>query len=195
MPVPQKRTARSYFPYWEEKTPTAEEYKTVINNIGAVTASADKFLFRCPKDMLIKKVWIIDDTTLDPNSGNYWSFQVVSYQQADRSQSVNLLATAVTTKTVGLTANTPRDLGVDQNLNLNVGDTLEIQITKTASATSLVDLFVQVDYVPSLVGGTSTSTSTSTTTTTTTTTTTSTTTTVTTTSSSTTTTSSSTTVT
>jgi hypothetical protein len=195
MPVPKYRTARSYFPYWEEKTPTGEEYKTIINNIGAVTATADKFLFRTPVSMLIKAIWILDDTTLAAHADNYWSFQVVSYQSGDRSQSVNLIATAVTTSTAGLTANTPRSLGVDQNTNLNAGDVLELQITKVASATSLVDLFVQVDYVPSVAGGTTTSTSTTTTTTTTSSSTTTTSSSTTTTSSSTTTTSSSTTIT
>lgn len=194
MPVPQKRTAKSYFPYWEEKTPTAEEYKSQINNIGAVSASADKFIFRAPTSVLIKKVWILDDTTLAADGTNYWEFQVVSYQADNRSAFVNLLATSVKTSGAGLTANTPRDLAVDQNLNLNAGDLLEIQITKNSSATSLVDLLVQVDYIPGS-GGTTTSTTTTTTTTTTSSSTTTTSSSTTTTSSSTTTTSSSTTMT
>lgn len=195
MPVPKNRTARAYFPYWEDASPTAEDYKIILNNIGPATTSFDKFLFRAPVDILIKNIWILDDTTLAADGSNYWSFQVVSYQAGDKSQSVNLIATAVTTAVTGLTANTPRDLTPDQNLNLNAGDVVEIQVTKVSSATALVDLLVQIDCVPSVKGGTTTSTSTTTTTTTTSSSTTTTSSSTTTTSSSTTTTSSSTSIT
>jgi hypothetical protein len=195
MPVPKNRTAKSYFPYWEDYGPTAEEYKSQINNIGPASTSFDKFLFRAPTDVKIKNIWILDDTTLAASGTNYWSIQVVSYQAGDKSQSVNLLDTAVTTAVTGLTANTPRDLVPNQNTELNAGDVLEIQVTKVSSATALVDFLVQVDYVPSAKGGTTTSTSTTTTTTTTSSSTTTTSSSTTTTSSSTTTTSSSTSIT
>lgn len=165
------RTARSYIPYFEDFQPTAEDYESQINNIGAVTASADKFLFRAPVDLAIKAVYVLDDTTLAASLTAYWSFQVALFRAADYSSKYNLLSSLATTETVGLTANTPRDLGADQNLDLRAGDVLELQITETGSATNLVDLFVQVDYVPYIMGGTTTSTSTTTTTTTSTTTT------------------------
>ena len=152
------RTARSYIPYFEEFQPTAEDYESQINNIGAVTGDANKFLFRAPVDLTIKAIYALDDTTLAASLTAYWSFQVVLFRQSDYSSKVNLLSSAATTETTGLTANTPRDLGADQNLDLRAGDVLEIQITETGSATNLVDLFVQVDYVPYTMGGTTTST-------------------------------------
>lgn len=181
------RSMRSYFPYYADADAGSDvaldAYKIFANNIGAVSATANKFLMRAPTDILIKAIYVTDDTTLAAHNTNYWTFQIVSYHVGDRSLTTDLLATAVDTKVAsgGLTANTPRDLAPDQNLNVAAGDLLEIVITKAASATSLVDLQVQVDYVVSKVGATTTSTTTTTTTTTSTTTSTSTTTTTTTT--------------
>jgi len=176
MPVPRIRTAKSYFPYWEEKTPTAEEYKSIVCNFGTVSASDDVLLFRAPASMEIKAIYLSVETTIATSDTNYWSVQAVSYQNSDRSQSPNLLSSAQTTKVTGgtaITANTPWALSIDQNTNLNAGDLIELQLTKASSASNLVGFTVQIDYIPSSAGGTTTSTSTSTTTTTTTTTTTS----------------------
>ena len=163
MPVPEKRTMKSYFPYWEE-TEVGEEYKTHGIYVGDVSASKNVHILVCPPvEVKVTTVSILVDTTVSTSDTNYWSAQLVNLTQID-----NLLASAKTSKTTGgsaITADTPWDLTPDQTQYLRPNDVLELQLTKAASAATLSNLVIQVEYI--ITGEVATTTSTSTTTSTT----------------------------
>ena len=173
MPVPEKRTMKSYFPYWEEAT-VGEAYETQGMYIGDISASKNVHILICPPvEVQVKTVSLLVDTAIAANDTNYWSAQLINLTQDD-----TLLVAVKTSKATGgtaFTADTPWDMTPDQNQYLRPNDVLELQLAKAASASTLSNLVIQVEYI--VTGEIATTTSTSTTTTTTTTTSTSTTTT------------------
>ena len=119
--------------------------QTVGQTLGDVSASNDHFLFIAPCNLKIINVQFVTETTDAIDATDFWTFQI-----ANLTDSVNLMAAVVTNETGGtaITADTPYDLTPDQNQDVNKGDVLELQMVKAASATTLAAAACFIHYVP-----------------------------------------------
>ena len=97
--------------------------------LGALSASADRFIKICASSTVVVNAYILNGTTIAADAVNYWSFQIRNVTGA-----VNLLSSAVTTAATPITADTAFALTPNQNLSPSDGAVLQLQITKTASA-------------------------------------------------------------
>lgn len=165
MPVRKYRRFEDYFPYsFEADTP--EEKVVYAFHIGDVSANKNIHLMSAYSTLKITSVKLLVDTDIAANDSNYWSAQLVNLTQID-----NLLSSAKTSKATGgtaFTADSAWTITPDQNEYLRAGDVLELQLTKSGSASSLSNLVVQVEALITGYEATTTSTSTSSSTTTTT---------------------------
>lgn len=128
----------------------AVKYNQTAVNVGAVTASDQKPLFATPSvyppgvtGIEIDDIVLVGDTAITASDTNYWTIQAT-----DKTASADLLATALTTKATGGTgfsADTAWRLTPDQNnTSLAPGTVVELDFTKTASATSFGELTAYV---------------------------------------------------
>ena len=112
---------------------------------GTVATSENTYALICPAGITVLACKIISDTGVTANDTNYWSFQL-----RNTTASVDLYAAAKTTKVTGgtaITAGTVYDLaGTLQNSTPAAGDVLQFQITKTASATTMTTVSVELTY-------------------------------------------------
>lgn len=111
--------------------------------VGAVSATGNYLLIACDVALTVEKVKLISDTTTTSTGVNHWTIQVRNVTGA-----VNLRSASYDTNGNEFTANTVKDLGVDQNLSVAADDVLRIEFTKNASATNLASVLVQIEAVP-----------------------------------------------
>jgi len=165
MPVKSKRTFEDYFPY-AFKADTPVEKVVFAFHVGDISASKNVHLIAAPFELKITAVKLLVDTAIAANDDNYWSAQLVNLTQND-----NLLSSAKTSKATGgtaFTADSAWTITPDQTQYLRINDVLELQLTKSGSASSLSNLVIQVEAIITGKVATTTSTSSSTSTTTTT---------------------------
>lgn len=99
--------------------------------LGAISASADRFIRICTSSTVVVNAYILNGTTIAADGSNYWSFQIRNITGA-----VNLLSSVVTTAASAITADTAFALAPNQNLSPSDGAVLQLQITKTGSASA-----------------------------------------------------------
>jgi len=119
--------------------------------IGSLTATDQKRILVTPHTSAMPDgaVLKIDDIVLTTETAdaidttNYWSFQVV-----DVTNTLNLLATAVSNYTGGtaISADTPYRITPDQNNELGTSTVIELSVTKAASATELVECSIDIHW-------------------------------------------------
>lgn len=111
--------------------------------IGAVSATGNFLLLTCNVNLTVEKVKLISDTSTTSTGTNHWTIQIRNVTGA-----VNLRSASYDTNGNEFTANTVKDLGVDQNLSVAANDVLRIEFTKNASATNMASVLVQIEAVP-----------------------------------------------
>lgn len=114
--------------------------------IGGFNATEQKYVFIVPfNDCYIDTFNLLSDTASSGSDGsNNYAFQLRNLTQGE-----DLLATAVNTNGNEIAADTPYQITPDQNNTaLPVGDVIELQITKTGTATDLssAEVYAQVGY-------------------------------------------------
>ena len=126
MPVKKKRTISDYYPYLSDGD-QPEELKVSEFLIGDVSASSNKFILVAPSGIRIKSVKIVVDTTIAVDATNYWTAQINNLTRGR-----DLLASADTmNKVVAITADTPKTLTPDQNLEISTSDVIGVIFSPT----------------------------------------------------------------
>lgn len=158
MPVKKNRTFEDYYPGFANSD-TRDEKRITSVYLGTISASGNYDVLIAPSTIKITKISLAVTTTVAVSTSNYWSLQANNVTQLD-----DLLSTADDTNyDTALTADTLYEITPDQNNYLREDDVLQIQLTKNSSASNLVALLVQVEYVVTGTEATTTSTSSSTT--------------------------------
>ena len=121
--------------------------RTVIVSVGALSASTNIYIGSPhQKSWKVLRVRVISDTASTGSDGsNNWEFQV-----RNKTQTEDMLSTATSTNGSEIAADTPFDVVTDQNETAAVDDVLELQITKTGSATTLARVSIQVEFTISV---------------------------------------------
>lgn len=132
---------------------TAGKTKSLLAVVGTVSATGD-FKIICPNHAAtLVRLSIVVDTTITANDTNYWTFSAVN-KGPSGSGTTALLASADSNTTkatggTGITAYIARALtlnGTPANLVTAAGDVLVGTLTKTASASNLVNLVVLAEF-------------------------------------------------
>ena len=101
--------------------------------IGGFNATEQKYLFSAPSSCQVTNVILLSDTaTASSDGSNNFTFQVQNLTDAEA-----LLSAVVTTDSNEIVADAAYQITPDQNNNLDQGDVLELQITKTGTPTDL----------------------------------------------------------
>lgn len=109
--------------------------------LGSVSATDEWFTFVVPANCTIVAAKFVTETAIATDGTNFWQFQIRNLTAA-----VNLAATAKSTATTAITADTQYDLGLDQNLTPSANAVLELQVTKNAAATTMVACALFLQY-------------------------------------------------
>lgn len=163
----KKRTFRSFSPPFDKSVGNNDRIKSVQFNLGTLSATVTRDIFRAKSEVEIKQISLVSDTALAASDSAYYSFDVKNKTTSSQSLFGTVPTTQVTGGNGALVADTNYNLTPSQYLFLNANDVLQLVVTKTGSPAALGNVIVIVDYE---VTGVTTTTSTSSTTTTTTTT-------------------------
>ena len=112
--------------------------------IGASGQSSDqKRIFVAPAKCYIKKVLLITETADEVGATNYWDIKVVNVTDSE-----DLSSAVVSTNTGGtaIVADTPLEITVDQNNQLDEGDVLELDLGAGGTPLDLQECSVMVVY-------------------------------------------------
>lgn len=126
------------------KLSTPANTRVVAVAIGGVADSGeDNHIFVAPSACTITDVRLVSDTATTSSDGsNNYTFQVVN-----KTQTENLLASAVSTNSNEIAADTSFAITPDQNATIADGDVLELTIAENGTATDLssakVTIFVE----------------------------------------------------
>lgn len=139
-------TGDAHFPIASQINATVQ---SITLEISVANSSHNRFLWTIPASARygVTGVYLVSDTATTGSDGsNNWTIQVANLTAAN-----NLCSSAKTTNGAEIAADTRYSLGVDQNnakADLDGGDVLELQITKTGTPTDLsgARVIVQVDY-------------------------------------------------
>lgn len=126
---------------------------TISRNLGDISATGEFRLPPCPGHLgKVTAVRFVTSTNLTASDTNYWTFALENKGNDGTGTEAVLAATdANTTKATGgsaLDTDTPRSFtlhGTAANLDTLAGAVLVLTVTKTASATTMVDCCIQVD--------------------------------------------------
>jgi hypothetical protein len=131
--------------------PVAEIAERALKKSSALSlagwdGSDQRYVFVAPYDCSIDQVQIVSDTAVAASDTNYYAFQVQNLTRAEA-----LLSSAKSTESTGgtaITADALYTLDPDQNIVVNDGDVIELQITETGVATDLTgaEILVVVEY-------------------------------------------------
>lgn len=112
--------------------------------VGATGTSSDqKRIFVAPAKCYIKKVYLISETADAVGATNYWDMKVVNVTDSE-----DLSSAVVTTNTGGdaISADTPYEIPVDQNNQLDALDVLELNLVAGGTPVDLQECSVLVIY-------------------------------------------------
>lgn len=115
--------------------------QTIGTYLGTVSATDEWFTLIVPSNCTIVAAKFVTETAIATHGTDFWQFQVRNLTAA-----VNLAATAKSTATAAITADTQYDLGLDQNLTPNANAVLELQVTKNANATTMAACALFIEY-------------------------------------------------
>lgn len=110
-------------------------------HLGTISAADEKMLLIVPANTTILGVSIANENGVASDAGNYWTFQVRNLTAA-----VDLRSSAKSTNGAAITADTPYDLGLNQNLTPATAAVLELQMAKAGSPNNLQELVVTVYF-------------------------------------------------
>lgn len=114
-----------------------------VQQLGApLNATASRHIHYVPdKKVRVQDIYLTVGTTTTSDATNHWTAQVRAVVAA-----VDLLSAAYDTNGGDLTADTPQPLGLDQNLELNQGENLRLDLTKINAGDDLTELAAMVAY-------------------------------------------------
>lgn len=112
--------------------------------IGASGQSSDqKRIFVAPAKCYIRKIYFITETADEVGATNYWDIKIVNVTDSE-----DLSSAVVSTNTGGtaIVADTPLEITVDQNNQLDALDVLELDLVAGGTPIDLQECSVVVVY-------------------------------------------------